>query len=60
VGSIEQARMKERIQKLNERPQRPERSYVLYWMQANRRVESNHALACAIKAADRLGLPVLV
>ena len=34
--------------------------YVLYWMQAVRRAESNHALDEAIRVANRLGLPVVV
>jgi len=34
-------------------------SYVLYWAQMNRRVESNHALAYAVELANRRGLPVV-
>lgn len=50
----------ERIFRLNDSPERPERDYVLYWMQMNRRVESNHALLYAIERANDLNLPVLV
>jgi deoxyribodipyrimidine photo-lyase len=49
-----------RIQTLNAAPVRPNRPYVLYWPQMNRRVDSNHALLHAAEIADRLGLPVLV
>ena len=48
-----------RIQKLNAAPEHPERSYVLYWSQMNRRVDSNHALLYAVEIANRLGVPVL-
>jgi len=33
--------------------------YVLYWARVSRRVESNHALAHAVRRADEMGLPVL-
>ncbi len=49
----------ERIQKLNDAPEQPERQYVLYWSQMNRRVDSNHALLYAVEIANKLGLPVL-
>lgn len=49
----------ERIRVLNGAPVRPDGSYVLYWMGANRRVESNHALLRAAELANELGLPVL-
>ena len=50
----------ERIQKLNDAPERTEDSqYVLYWAQMNRRVDSNHALLYAVEIANRLALPVL-
>ena len=32
---------------------------MLYWAQVNRRVRSNHGLACAVELANRAGLPVL-
>jgi deoxyribodipyrimidine photo-lyase len=50
----------ERIRKLNDAPEHPERDYVLYWAQMNRRVESNHALLFAAEIANRLEIPVLV
>src|SRR4051794_27886704 len=49
-----------RISKLNNAPERPDRKYVLYWAQMNRRVENNHALCFAVEIANRLNLPVLV
>jgi deoxyribodipyrimidine photo-lyase len=49
-----------RVQKLNSAPEHPNRSYVLYWSQMNRRVNSNHALLYAVEVANRLNLPVLV
>ena len=36
------------------------RDFVLYWMQVQRRAESNDALNFAVEQADELGLPVLV
>jgi deoxyribodipyrimidine photo-lyase len=48
----------ERIQPLNDRPDRRGR-YVLYWMQAAQRVACNHALQHAVECAEELGLPVL-
>ncbi len=38
---------------------REDASYVLYWSQMNRRVDSNHALEYAIQLANQLGLPIL-
>ena len=49
----------ERISKLNSAPERPERKYILYWAQMNRRVEANHGLLYAAELANRHGLPVL-
>jgi deoxyribodipyrimidine photo-lyase len=49
-----------RIRQLNSAPIQPERRYVLYWSQMNRRVDSNHALLYAVEIANRLNLPVLV
>lgn len=51
--------VKERIRVLNSAPVRPDGDYVLYWMGANRRVESNHALLRAVELANELGMPVL-
>jgi deoxyribodipyrimidine photo-lyase len=48
-----------RVLDLNGRPVRPGGRYILYWMQTNRRVDSNHALAAAVDLANRLHLPVL-
>lgn len=50
----------ERIQKLNDAPERPENArYVIYWAQMNRRVDSNHALLYAVELANKHNLPVL-
>ncbi len=49
----------ERIAKLNEAPERPDRDYVLYWAQMNRRVDANHGLLYAVELANRHKLPVL-
>src|SRR3954469_12413908 len=49
----------ERIRKLNDAVERPDRRYVLYWAQANRRVDANHGLLYAVELANRLSLPVL-
>ena len=38
---------------------RPGGDYVLYWMQAYRRLESNHALDEALRRADEAGKPVV-
>jgi deoxyribodipyrimidine photo-lyase len=50
----------ERIRKLNAAPERPDRSYILYWSQMNRRVDSNQALLYAVELANRHNLAVLV
>ena len=39
---------------------RPGGDYVLYWMQAYRRLESNHALDEALRRADEAGKPLVV
>jgi deoxyribodipyrimidine photo-lyase len=49
----------ERVRKLNDRESREGASYVLYWSQMNRRVESNHALAFAADLANERRLPLL-
>ena len=49
----------ERIRKLNGAVERPDRRYVLYWAQANRRVDANHGLLYAAEIANRLNIPVL-
>lgn len=45
---------------LNDSPVRSPAAYVLYWMQMNRRAESNHALEFAATRANALKLPLLV
>lgn len=50
----------ERVRALNSSSFRTGGSYVLYWSQMNRRVESNHALAHAAELANVNGLPLLV
>ncbi len=49
-----------RIQQLNTAPVQPERDYVLYWAQMNRRVDANHALLYAVELGNQHKLPVLV
>jgi len=49
----------ERVRVLNQAPVRAEGRYVLYWIQANRRVEYNHALAHAADLANSLDVPLL-
>ncbi len=39
---------------------RPDGAYVLYWMQSTHRLDENWALRAAIRAADRLNLPVVI
>jgi deoxyribodipyrimidine photo-lyase len=51
---------RERIRGLNSASPRGGASYVLYWSQMNRRVESNHALRHAADVANENGLPLLV
>ena len=51
--------MNNRVRALNAAPIRPQASYVLYWSQMNRRVDSNHALVHAASRANELGLPLL-
>ena len=49
-----------RVHQLNTAPPRAPAAYVLYWAQMNRRVDSNHALACAATIANENNLPLLV
>ena len=49
-----------RITRLGERPLRPERDLVLYWMVANRRRHHNFALQHASNMARELGKPLVV
>jgi deoxyribodipyrimidine photo-lyase len=50
----------DRLQTLNDAPERKDARYVLYWMQQAQRVRTNHALELAIERGNALGLPVLV
>lgn len=50
----------ERIKRLNNEADRPERPYVVYWMQSSQRERWNHALEFAIAEANRLEKPLLV
>lgn len=49
-----------RIRVLNRAPGRPEGRWVLYWMTASRRTQSNFALQRAVAVARRLARPLLV
>jgi deoxyribodipyrimidine photo-lyase len=51
---------RERIRDLNGAPVRPERSFVLHWMTASRRVRWNPALERAVELARELGKPLVV
>lgn len=42
---------KERIRRLNQKPINEKGEYILYWMQANRRLASNHSLDYAVQLA---------
>ncbi len=39
---------------------RPEGAYVLYWMQSTQRITENWALRAAVRAADKVGKPLVV
>ena len=49
-----------RVRHLNELPANPDRSYVLYWMTAYRRLASNFALQHAVNQARARGKPLLI
>jgi deoxyribodipyrimidine photo-lyase len=49
-----------RLRALNPRPLRASGDYVLYWMQATRRLQRNHALDYALEVAATRGCPVVV
>ena len=51
--------MEERVRKIGPAGLRTDGEYVLYWIRANRRVESNHALQFAAVLANRLQKPLL-
>jgi deoxyribodipyrimidine photo-lyase len=45
---------------VNGKRTRPEGAYVLYWMQSTQRLHENWALRAAVRAADKVGKPLLV
>jgi deoxyribodipyrimidine photo-lyase len=49
-----------RLRRLNDHRTRTPGDYVLYWMQAYRRLERNHALDYALRCAGELGRPLVV
>ncbi len=49
-----------RIRLVNAAPVRPDRTVVLYWMTANRRLQWNFALQRAVDRARELGLPLVI
>jgi deoxyribodipyrimidine photo-lyase len=51
--------VEERVRKIEPAGERTDGEYVLYWIRANRRVESNHALQFAAGLANRLQKPLL-
>ena len=53
------AGLRERVARLNSCPVRAGAQYVLYWAQANRRVDGNPALLYAANLANEVQLPLL-
>lgn len=49
-----------RLRRANDQPLRPERTYVLYWMQIYRRLDHNHALNYAIALAEQQAKPLVI
>jgi deoxyribodipyrimidine photo-lyase len=49
-----------RLRRLNDAPVASGGDYVLYWMQAYRRLERNHALEYALRCAEELEKPLVV
>src|SRR5581483_4323717 len=49
-----------RVRMANDRPVNPAGRYVVYWVQAARRLRANHALDHAIDWAKRLKKPLVV
>lgn len=49
-----------RVRHANRRPVRASGEYVLYWMQAARRLSHNHALDHALREARRLRRPLVL
>src|SRR5215813_2838075 len=52
--------MQDRVRQLNQAAFDESKKYVLYWMQMNRRVDSNHALAYAAQLANDHDMPLVV
>ena len=50
----------ERVQSLNQTPERACARYVLYWLQQAQRARTNHALEYALESANQRGLPLVV
>ena len=50
----------ERVQSLNDTPERAGARYVLYWMQQAQRARTNHALEYALQSANERGLKLVV
>lgn len=48
------------MRNLNDRPANTQGGYVVYWVQANRRAQSNQALAWAVRLANLHKVPLLV
>ena len=49
-----------RLHRLNDQPIVKDGQFVLYWMQAQRRLSHNHSLDYAIKCADEVGKPLVI
>ncbi|HEY7513060.1 MAG TPA: deoxyribodipyrimidine photolyase, partial [Vicinamibacteria bacterium] len=49
-----------RLRRLNDGKPNPRGGYVLYWAQASRRLDHNHALDYALRRADELRKPLVV
>lgn len=49
-----------RVERLNEKPVRPDGEYVVYWMTANRRLTYNFALQRAVEHSSAIGKPLVV
>jgi len=49
-----------RVRPVNDRPERPDRKHVVYWMVATRRVRDNFGLQRAAERARDLGKPLVV
>ncbi len=49
-----------RVRRANDRPVRASGEYVLYWIQAARRLSHNHALDHALREARRLRRPLVL